>query len=150
MLHTTIDDLRNRESDVDLGTTEWQTIDQARINEFAEATGDTQWIHLDVDRAAAGPYGATIAHGYLTLSLLPRLLKELLVVADARSSIDLGLNRVRFPRPVLSGSQIRAQGVVTRVLELSDGVQTVTHVNVVSSEGGKPALVAEVATRFLR
>jgi acyl dehydratase len=150
MLHTTIDDLRDRESDVDLGTTEWQTIDQARINEFAEATGDKQWIHLDVDRAAAGPYGATIAHGYLTLSLLSPLLKDLLVVADARSTVDVGLNRVRFPRPVLSGSQVRAQGVVTRVLALSDGVQTETQVNVVSREGGKPALVAEVTTRFLR
>jgi acyl dehydratase len=149
MLHTTIDDLRNREPEVDLGTTEWQTIEQARINEFAHATGDEQWIHVDVDRAAEGPYGATIAHGYLTLSLLSPLLKDLLVVADARSSIDVGLNRVRFPRPVLSGSQIRAQGVLTRILALSHGVQTVTQVNVVSSDGGKPALVAEVTTRFL-
>src|SRR4051794_1687879 len=74
MLHTTIDDLRNREPEVDLGTTEWQTIEQARIDEFAHATGDEQWIHVDVDRAAQGPYGATIAHGYLTLSLLSPLL----------------------------------------------------------------------------
>src|SRR3954454_9292570 len=113
MLHTTIDDLRNGESDVDLGTTEWQTIDQARINEFAEATGDRQWIHVDVERAAAGPYGATIAHGMLTLSLVPVMIGEVVSVT-ATYGLHYGFEKVRFTAPVPVGSRIRGRVRVLR------------------------------------
>src|SRR3954454_24529840 len=119
MLHTTIDDLRNGESDVDLGTTEWQTIDQARINEFAEATGDRQWIHLDIDRAASGPYGATIAHGYLTLSLVPCFGLQAYRLDGWRMAVNYGLNKVRFITPVRVDSRVRGVMELVALEELA-------------------------------
>ncbi|MDE2611850.1 MAG: MaoC family dehydratase, partial [Burkholderiales bacterium] len=93
----------------EIGTSDWVTVDQARIDRFADATGDQQWIHVDPVRAAAGPYGATIAHGYLTLSLLPHLFESGFAIDDQRMAVNYGLNRVRFLTPVRSGSRVRGR-----------------------------------------
>ena len=92
-----------------LGTSDWFSIDQARINQFAAVTGDDQWIHVDPVRAAAGPFGTTVAHGHLTLSLLPVMVRSAFKVADVRMSVNYGLNRVRFPAPVPVGSRLRGR-----------------------------------------
>ena len=93
----------------ELAVGDWLTVDQVTIDKFAEATGDHQWIHVDKERAAKGPFGTTVAHGYLTLSLLPKLAESALQVDDVRMGVNYGLNRVRFPAPVPSGSHIRAR-----------------------------------------
>lgn len=149
MLETRISDLPNHVG-ADLGTTHWLTIDQARIDSFAKTTEDWQWIHTDPARAATGPFGTTIAHGYLTLSLVSRFLLDLLAVTDAVSSVNYGLDRVRFPSPVPSGCDVRASGELLDVQELSGGgAQTTSRVTVRTPDGIKPVLVADVLTRFL-
>jgi len=134
----------------DLGASDWVLVDQARIDSFAEATEDRQWIHVDAARAASGPFGATIAHGYLTLSLIAPLLGGLLLVTDASSAINYGLDRVRFPAPVLVNSRLRAHGSILKV-EAHDGfVQTTLGLSVESDRSEKPVCIAQSLARFLK
>ncbi|MGH9036456.1 MAG: MaoC family dehydratase [Acidimicrobiia bacterium] len=131
-----------------LGSSDWHLVDQDQINRFADATGDHQWIHVDAERAAAGPFGTTIAHGYLTLSLTPVCLFEILRVEGARLVVNYGLNKVRFPAPVPSGSRVRLGAELTAVEEISGGVQ-VTITGTYEVEGqAKPACVAEIVFRY--
>ena len=133
-----------------LGTSDWLEIDQRRIDLFAEATGDHQWIHVDAERAAAGPFGTTIAHGYLTLSLLPAFVPQLLRVEGVRMGINYGTNKVRFPSPVPVGSRLRATATIADVAEVDGGVQLTTVVHVEREGGTKPVCVAESVSRFYR
>lgn len=129
------------------GPSSWIEIPQERIDAFAEATDDRQWIHVDPERAAQGPFGSTIAHGYLTLSLLPVASYEV-IPREGRMSINYGLNRVRFPAPVPVGSRVRATFEVGAVDEVDGGAQ-VTMTATVEREGGtKPVCVAEVVFRY--
>jgi len=134
-----------------LGYSEWVLVDRARIDAFAEATGDHQWIHVDPDRAAFGPFGTTVAHGYLTLSLIPVLVGSLVDYAGWPVKINYGSNKVRFPQPVPVDSRVRAGIQVTAVTQVAAGVQVALAVTV-EIEGpdgvprAKPALVAEVLT----
>ncbi|MER5970049.1 MaoC family dehydratase [Streptomyces sp. NPDC002055] len=131
-----------------LGTSDWLEVDQKRIDLFADATGDHQWIHVDPEKAAAGPFGTTIAHGYLTLSLLPALVPQLMRVDGVRMGINYGANKVRFPSPVPVGSRLRATGKISEVSEVTDGVQLTTVVTVEREGGDKPVCVAETVSRF--
>ncbi|MGW6742077.1 MaoC family dehydratase [Streptomyces sp. NPDC055025] len=131
-----------------LGHSDWLEIDQKRIDLFAEATGDHQWIHVDPVRAAAGPFGTTIAHGYLTLSLLPLFLPQLVQVENVTMGINYGTNKVRFPSPVPVGSRLRASAVLTEAVEAGGGVQITTLVTVEREGGEKPACVAESVSRY--
>ncbi|MCE7012145.1 MaoC family dehydratase [Kibdelosporangium philippinense] len=132
----------------DLGHTGWWEITQDRVNTFADATDDHQWIHVDPARAAEGPFKTTIAHGYLTLSLLPALSSELLVIEGVGMGINYGLDRVRFPAPVPVGSKIRLTGIVVSVDEVQgDGVQMVRDLTVEIDGSEKPACVARWVSR---
>ncbi|KUN88028.1 MaoC family dehydratase [Streptomyces griseoruber] len=132
----------------DLGTSEWIEVTQERIDTFADATGDHQWIHVDPERAAAGPFGAPIAHGYLTLSLFIPLFTELLDVQGVTTKVNYGLNKVRFPSPVKVGSRIRLVGKLAEVEEVPGGVQ-ITVDGAIEIEGGaKPAAVLQSLSRF--
>ena len=135
-----------------LGHSEWVTVDQGRIDLFAEATGDHQWIHVDPEAASAGPFGATIAHGYLTLALTNLLLPEIVRVEGISMGVNYGANRVRFPQPVLVGSRLRASATLTSADELpgGSGVQTVITITVEIEGQVKPACVVESVSRFLR
>lgn len=133
---------------VQLGWTEWQEIDQKRIDLFAEATGDHQWIHVDPEKAALGPFGTTIAHGYLTLSLIPSLTPQLLLVEGVKMGVNYGVNKVRFPAPVPVGSRVRATAEVAEVTEAGGGIQLVTKVTIEREGGDKPVCVAETVARF--
>ena len=135
-----------------LGNSDWVTVDQAQIDMFAEATGDRQWIHVDPDAAAAGPFGATIAHGYLTLSLTNLMLPQIVRVDGISMGVNYGVNRVRFPQPVLVGSRLRASATLTSAEELPGGagVQTVITITVEIEDQAKPACVVESVSRFLR
>lgn len=130
-----------------LGHTDWMEIDQNRIDTFAEATGDHQWIHVDPPRAAAGPFGSTVAHGYLTLSLLPALVGDLASVEGSRMGVNYGLDRVRFPAPVPVGSRVRASVALRDVIDIEGGVQVTAEVTVEREGGGKPVCVAETISR---
>ena len=132
----------------ELGPTEWVTIDQERIDLFADATGDHQWIHVDPERAATGPFGTTIAHGYLTLSLVNLFLPELVTVDNTSMGVNVGLGKVRFPAPVPSGSRIRAGGEIVSAEQVGEGVQVVVRVVVQVEGSDKPACVAETISRF--
>ena len=134
----------------DLGPTEWFEVDQARIEEFARATDDPQWIHVDPARAAEGPFGTTIAHGFLTLSLLVPLMSRTLQLSGYRMGINYGVNKVRFPAPVPSGSRIRATFTVQSVEEVQGGEQGVILATVEREGGDKPVCVAELVTRMIR
>ncbi|MEU9189283.1 MaoC family dehydratase [Streptomyces sp. NPDC048484] len=132
----------------DLGTSEWIEVTQERINTFADATGDHQWIHVDAEKAAAGPFGAPIAHGYLTLSLFIPLFTELLDVQGVTTKVNYGLNKVRFPSPVKVGSRIRLVGKLAGVEDVPGGVQ-ITVDGVIEIEGAaKPAAVLQSLSRF--
>ncbi|MGP4007277.1 MaoC family dehydratase [Streptomyces sp. 4N124] len=132
----------------DLGTSEWIEITQERINTFADATGDHQWIHVDPEKAAEGPFGAPIAHGYLTLSLFIPLFTELLDVQGVTTKVNYGLNKVRFPSPVKVGSKIRLVGKLAAVEDVPGGVQ-ITVDGAIEIEGGaKPAAVLQSLSRF--
>jgi acyl dehydratase len=132
-----------------LGFSDWTTVDQARIDTFAEATGDRQWIHVDPERAKAGPFGTTIAHGYLTLSITNLFLPELLRVPTAKMGVNYGANKVRFPAPVPVGSRIRMGCEILEVTDIPGGVQVVTRNTVEIDGGDKPACVVEAVSRFL-
>ncbi|WP_433447209.1 MaoC family dehydratase [Streptomyces sp. CA-142005] len=132
----------------DLGTSEWIEVTQERIDTFADATGDHQWIHTDPQRAAQGPFGAPIAHGYLTLSLFIPLFTELLDVQGVTTKVNYGLNKVRFPAPVKAGSRIRLAARLSSVEEAPGGVQ-ITIDGTIEVEGGtKPAAVLQSLSRF--
>jgi len=127
----------------DLGHTDWLQIDQGRVNTFADATDDHQWIHVDAERAAEGPFGGTIAHGYLTLALLIPLMTQLLDVQGVRMSINYGLDKVRFPAPVPVGAKIRLNGKVAEADEVKgNGVQITIDFTVEIEGSDKPACVA--------
>lgn len=128
----------------DLGSSGWLVLDQARVDTFADATDDHQWIHVDPDQAAAGPFGTTIAHGYLTLALVPRLLEQLLVVADQARGANYGLERVRFTNPVPVGSSVRLAAELTDArLREDSGVQYRVAVRVEVQGQERPAMVGE-------
>ncbi|GAA2315706.1 MaoC family dehydratase [Streptomyces hawaiiensis] len=132
----------------DLGTSEWIEVTQERIDTFADATGDHQWIHVDPERAKDGPFGAPIAHGYLTLSLFIPLFTELLDVQGVTTKVNYGLNKVRFPAPVKVGSRIRLTARLAEVEEVPGGVQ-ITVEGAIEIEGGaKPAAVLQSLSRF--
>ena len=133
----------------DLGSTDWVEIDQARVDRFAEATGDHQWIHVDVERSKDGPFGGTIAHGYLTLSLVPWLGSQVFGLETPGAKLNYGVNKVRFPHPVLVGSRVRAKVTVGEVTDLPAGKQ-LTLRYVIEIEGqDKPACVAETVVLLL-
>jgi len=132
-----------------LGYSEWLEITQERVNLFADATGDHQWIHVDPERAAAGPFGGPIAHGYLTLSLSNFFLPQIVEVRGVSMGINYGVDKVRFPSPVPVGSRIRAGAELAAVAEIPGGVQTTMLVTVEIEGGTKPACVIESLSRFL-
>ena len=132
-----------------LGPTDWVAVEQSRVDAFADATGDHQWIHVDVERAKAGPFGGTIAHGYLTLSLCSLFLPQLMRVEMSGMGINYGLDRVRFPAPVRVGSRIRAVGEIASVTAVPGGVQVVVRVTVEVEGGARPACVADTISRFM-
>jgi acyl dehydratase len=134
----------------ELGPTEWFEVDQARIDEFARATDDPQWIHVDPVRAAEGPFGTTIAHGYLTLSLCVPLMSRTLNLTGYRLGINYGVNKVRFPAPLPSGSRIRGRFTVQSVDEVEGGEQGVVLATIEREGGEKPVCVAELVTRMMR
>jgi acyl dehydratase len=133
----------------ELGCTDWLVVDQARIDQFAGATGDQQWIHTDVERAASGPFGGTIAHGLLTLSLLPVFLHELYEVRGVRMAINYGFNKVRFVTPVPVGSKLRGRATIREVATVPGGVQAKLAVTIELDGAAKPACVAESVVRYL-
>ena len=131
-----------------LGYSDWHEITQDQVNLFADATGDHQWIHVDVERAKSGPFGGPIAHGYLTLSLAPMLLSEILVVTGVTMGINYGLNKLRFPSPVPVGSKLRAGATLAGVEQVSGGVQVTLSVAFEIEGGSKPVCVAEILFRY--
>jgi acyl dehydratase len=132
----------------EIGVSDWVSIEQDRIEKFAEATGDHQWIHVDPERAKDGPFGSTIAHGFLTLSLIPALAWEVYTVEGARLSVNYGLNKLRFISPVKVGSRVRARLAVAAVDDVpGNALQVATTVTVELEGAEKPAAVAETLTR---
>jgi acyl dehydratase len=133
----------------ELGTSSWVDVDQARINSFAHATDDHQWIHVDAERAKDGPFGSTIAHGYLTLSLLIPMWTDILEVRDVHTKVNYGLNKVRFLNPVPSGSRIRAHATLTAFEAIPGGAQLTTDILVERQGSDKPACAAQLVFRYL-
>jgi acyl dehydratase len=130
------------------GPSSWIVVDQEKINAFADATGDHQWIHLDPERAANGPFGTTIGHGYLTLSLLPVMSYEVVPRQDGGMAVNYGLNRVRFPAPVPSGSKVRGTFRVAGIEESDWGFQATMTATIEREGGDKPVCVAELVFRY--
>ena len=131
----------------ELGASSWVEVTQERVNQFADATGDHQWIHIDVERPRPSPFGGPIAHGYLTLSLIIPMYSEVLVVSDAKMGVNYGLNKVRFPAPVPVGARVRLTATLKDVEEVAGGLQ-VTVAGVIEAEGGsKPVCIAEPVFR---
>ncbi len=133
-----------------LGYSEYRPITQEQVNLFADATGDHQWIHVDPERAKSGPFGQTIAHGYLTLALIPVLLGSVLKVDGVSMGVNYGTNKVRFTSPVPVGSQIRAGAMLASVEEVAGGVQVALDVTVEVRDAPKPSCVAEVVFRYYK
>ena len=132
-----------------VASSDWITVTQARIDQFAQATGDHQWIHIDPVRAAAGPFGSTIAHGFLTLSLLPEMGASAMEVLDTKMGVNYGLNRVRFPAPVPAGSRLRGHFKLLSYEPIEGGAQLTMEVTMEREGSPKPVCVAEsVARRF--
>ena len=138
------------EPGAEFGPSSWVEVPQSRIDGFADATGDHQWIHVDRERAAAGPFGTTIAHGYLTLSLLPAMSYEVVPRQEGGMGINYGLNRVRFPAPVPAGSRVRGTFRVDSVDAFDGGFQATMTATVEREGGEKPVCVAEVVFRYYR
>lgn len=133
-----------------LGTSDWVVVDQQRIDTFAQATGDHQWIHVDPERAADSPFGGTIAHGLLTLSLLPSLLHQIYRVDGVRMAVNYGLNKVRLPAPVPAGAKVRGTSRIEQVTSLSDDAVQVELDTTIEIEGGdKPACFVSSIVRYL-
>lgn len=131
-----------------LGYSSYLTISQERVNQFAEATGDFQWIHIDVERAKTGPFGGPIAHGYLTLSLGPVLLPEIFAVSGISMGVNYGANKVRFMSPVPVGAQLRAGAKLMNVDEIAGGAQVTLEIVFECEGAAKPSCVAEVILRY--
>ena len=132
-----------------LGSTDWLLIDQDRVNGFAEVTGDHQWIHVDVERAKDGPFGGTIAHGYLTLALVNAFMPDLITVNGVSSGLNIGLDKVRFLAPVKVGSRIRGAGVISKIEPKGTGVQVTVDVTVEIEGHDKPACIASTISRYI-
>lgn len=149
---TTIDGVENLMAFVGqhLGYSDWMIVDQTRIDLFADATEDHQWIHVDPERGAKGPFGKTIAHGYLTLSLVPVLLSQVVRVQGVAMGINYGCNKVRFPSPVPVDSEVRLGASVASVEEVSGGVQVAMDVTVEVRGADKPSCAAQVVFRYYR
>jgi acyl dehydratase len=141
-------DLLDLERGTELGQSSWIEITQDDVDTYAEATRDHQWIHVDPERAAAGPFGSTIAHGYLTLGLVIPLWSELVQVENVGMAVNYGLNRLRFPAPVPVGSRIRLEGKLASANEIAGGVEVVADLTMKVEGSEKPALVAEAVYRF--
>ena len=136
---------------MDLGCSDWLEVDQKRIDQFADATGDHQWIHVDPERAREGPFGTCIAHGFLTLSLVSSFLSQLCVVHKYSMGINYGSDRVRYPAPVPVSSQIRGHGklISAQPIGQDGGVQAVIRVSIELKDGSRPACVADIVSRYL-
>lgn len=132
-----------------LGVGDWVSVEQRRIDQFADATGDHQWIHVDPERAKDGPFGGTIAHGFLTLSMLPALQHELYRVDGVTMAVNYGLNKVRFVHPVPVGARIRASAHFGSVTQLPGAVQVELHTTIEIEDSEKPACIAESIARFI-
>ena len=145
---TTFDELAGAVGE-DLGSTEWLEVTQERVDAFADATGDHQWIHVDVERARSGPFGGTIAHGYLTLSLIPQFTPQLFSLDTPGAKLNYGVNKVRFPHPVRVGSKIRASAQIAEVTDVPAGKQMLTRYTVEIDGEPKPACVAETVVLLL-
>jgi acyl dehydratase len=141
-----LDELRTKVGE-HLGYSEWQTISQDQVNRFADATGDHQWIHVDVERAKAGPFGTPIAHGYLTLSLAPMLMDQVLQLRGVSMGVNYGCNKVRFPSPVPVGSKLRMGAKLLGVDDISGGAQYVVELSFEIEGASKPSCVAECIYR---
>jgi acyl dehydratase len=131
-----------------LGTTEWMRVTQQQVDLFADATGDRQWIHTDAERAAKGPFKGTIAHGYLTLSLTPAVLAQVLEIRELTAALNYGLNKVRFPAPVRVGCQVRAAVTVTSAQQKTSGVESVFTLTYEIDGEARPACVADVIVLY--
>jgi acyl dehydratase len=132
----------------EVATSDWVEISQERVNQFAEATGDLQWIHIDVERSRKeSPYGGTIAHGFLTLSLLPLLMANAISMPDVKMGVNYGLNKVRFPGPVPVGSRVRAHMLLQAVEDIEGGAQMTWQVTIEREGSAKPVCVAESVSR---
>jgi acyl dehydratase len=142
-----IDELKAR-TGKHLGYSDWLEVTQDRINMFADATDDHQWIHVDVERAKSGPFGGPIAHGYLTLSLLVPLWTELLEVRDIAMGVNYGLNKVRFPTPLPVGAKIRLGATLAAVTDVPGGVEALADAVIESDAAAKPVCVAQVVYRY--
>ncbi|MFI1580737.1 MaoC family dehydratase [Embleya sp. NPDC020630] len=132
-----------------LGHSDWLEITQERINLFADATGDHQWIHVDVEKAKEGPFGAPIAHGYLTLALSNLFLPQILEVRNISMGVNYGMEKVRFPAPVPVGSRVRGGAEIVAVADIAGGVQVVNRITVEIEGSAKPACVIDSVTRYL-
>jgi acyl dehydratase len=130
------------------GYTDWKVMEQERVNQFADATDDHQWIHVDVERAKQSPFGGTIAHGFLTLSLLAPITQELVTVSDATTGINYGLDRVRFPAPIPVGAEWRGGAELLEVSDVPGGIQMKLRVTVEVKGSEKPAMVADSLVRL--
>ncbi|MFB8267536.1 MaoC family dehydratase [Streptomyces sp. NPDC055955] len=131
-----------------LGTSGWRIVPQSDVDLFAKATGDEQWIHVDVDRAKDGPFGGTIAHGYLTLSLIAPLFENVLTVEQVSMGVNYGLNRVRFPSPVPVGARIRLSASLAEAEEIRGGVQIIVDVTIERDGGERPVCAAQLVLRY--
>lgn len=140
-------DLKAKEGE-QLGVTEWLQVDQDRINLFADATGDHQWIHVDPEKAKDGPFGACIAHGYLTLSLVNYFLPQIIDVQGISMGVNVGLDKVRFPAVVPAGSKIRGVGELISVEEIKGAIQSIVRVTIEVEGGDRPACVADTISRY--
>jgi acyl dehydratase len=148
MLVTTLEELRGLVGR-EIAVTEWLEITQERIEKFADATEDHQWIHVDRERAEReSPYGTTIAHGFLTLSLIPKFLQESIQVAGLRMAINYGLNRVRFPSAVRAGTRIRARIILQSMRDVGDATEVIYSITIESQRAEKPCCVADMLARY--
>ena len=149
---TTVIDITDLPSKVGehIGYSRWHTVTQEQVNLFADATGDHQWIHVDPERAKSGPFGGPIAHGFLTLALVPALLPEVLAVSGITMGVNYGTNKVRFPSPVPVGSELRLGATVAAVEEVQTGVQVTLDVVLEVKDAPKPSCAAQVVFRYYR
>ena len=132
----------------DLGTTDWLEITQERVNLFADATGDHQWIHVDPERARSGPFGGCIAHGYLTLSLVNLFLPQLIHIDNMKMGVNVGTDRVRFPAPVKVGARIRGRGEILKVEAIGEAVQSTVRVSIEIEGSDRPGCVIDTISRY--
>ncbi len=142
-----IDDIKARVGQ-ELGVSDWDEVTQEKVDAFADATGDHQWIHVDPERAAQTPFGGTIAHGYYTLSLAPRFSYELYRVENVAFALNYGLNKVRFPAPLPVGSKVRMRATIASVEDIAGGIQMATALTFEREGGDKPVCVAETLVRI--